>query len=51
MSRAGLERGAVYLLRPDGYVGLADPDANPASVERYLDTRCVRPMAISDRRG
>jgi hypothetical protein len=50
-SRAGLKRGAVYLVRPDGYVGLADPDANPASVERYLDTRCARPMAFGDRRG
>ena len=50
-ARAGLERGAVYLVRPDGYVGLADPAANPASLERYLDTRRVRPMAIGDRPG
>jgi 2-polyprenyl-6-methoxyphenol hydroxylase-like FAD-dependent oxidoreductase len=40
-SRAGLARGAVYLVRPDGYVGLADPEASPARVERYLD-RTVR---------
>jgi 2-polyprenyl-6-methoxyphenol hydroxylase-like FAD-dependent oxidoreductase len=37
--RAGLERGAVYLVRPDGYVGLADAEASPARLERYLDTR------------
>jgi 2-polyprenyl-6-methoxyphenol hydroxylase-like FAD-dependent oxidoreductase len=43
-SRAGLERGAVYLVRPDGYVGLADPEATAARVERYLDTRCIRPL-------
>jgi hypothetical protein len=41
-SRAGLVRGAVYLVRPDGYVGLADPEASPARVERYLDTRRLR---------
>jgi 2-polyprenyl-6-methoxyphenol hydroxylase-like FAD-dependent oxidoreductase len=43
-SRAGLERGAVYLVRPDAYVGLADPEASPARVERYLDTRCLLPL-------
>jgi hypothetical protein len=42
-SRAGLERGAVYLVRPDGYVGLADPEASPARLESYLDTRSIRP--------
>lgn len=44
MSRAGLKRGAVYLVRPDGYIGLADSDANIAKVERYLDTRDLRPL-------
>jgi FAD binding domain len=41
-SRAGLERGAVYLVRPDGYVGLADPEASPVRLEHYLDTRRLR---------
>ena len=36
-ARAGLKRGAVYLVRPDGHIGLADPDANPAKLEQYLD--------------
>jgi hypothetical protein len=34
----------VYLVRPDGYVGLADPDASPANLERYLDSRGMRPL-------
>jgi 2-polyprenyl-6-methoxyphenol hydroxylase-like FAD-dependent oxidoreductase len=32
---AGLQRGAVYLLRPDTYVALADPSGSPAALERY----------------
>ena len=44
--RAGLRRGAVYLLRPDGYVGLADPEASPARLESYLDRRGIRPPAL-----
>ena len=42
--QAGLQRGAVYLVRPDGYVGLADPDAHPAKLENYLDTRGIRTL-------
>jgi hypothetical protein len=42
--RAGLGRGAVYLVRPDGYVALADPDANPAKLERYFERHGVRPL-------
>jgi hypothetical protein len=39
MDRSGLLRNAVYLVRPDGYIGLADPDARAAAVESYLDAR------------
>jgi hypothetical protein len=39
VARAGVEQDALYLVRPDGYVGLADPEASPARLERYLDTR------------
>jgi 2-polyprenyl-6-methoxyphenol hydroxylase-like FAD-dependent oxidoreductase len=39
MSRAGLRRNAVYLVRPDGYVALADPQGSAARVAAYLDTR------------
>jgi len=38
--RAGLRRGAAYLVRPDGYVGVAGADE--AALERYLDQRSVR---------
>jgi hypothetical protein len=33
---AGLARDAMYLVRPDGYVALASPEASPAAFERYL---------------
>ncbi|MFH5927118.1 FAD-dependent monooxygenase [Roseomonas xinghualingensis] len=35
--RAGLLQGATYLVRPDGYVAFADPEANPARLMHYLD--------------
>jgi hypothetical protein len=41
-ARAGLARDATYLVRPDGYVALADPLHDPARLERYLDTRDLR---------
>jgi hypothetical protein len=34
--RAGFERDAVYLVRPDGYVGLAMSAATPAALATYL---------------
>jgi 2-polyprenyl-6-methoxyphenol hydroxylase-like FAD-dependent oxidoreductase len=42
---AGLRRDAVYLVRPDGYVGLADPEAAPKTLTSYLDARNLRPVA------
>jgi 2-polyprenyl-6-methoxyphenol hydroxylase-like FAD-dependent oxidoreductase len=33
---AGLMRGALYLVRPDGYVALADPDGDPERLRRYV---------------
>jgi hypothetical protein len=47
MSRAGLARDAVYLVRPDGYVALADPDPSASRLEAYLDARRVRPKIPS----
>ena len=44
--RAGLRRNALYLVRPDGYVALADPGAHPANLERYLDERELRPGIV-----
>ena len=38
--RAGLRRNAVYLVRPDGYVALADPESNnAAAIASYFDAR------------
>ena len=39
MDRTGLVRNGVYLVRPDGYVALADPDARTVTLETYLDER------------
>jgi 2-polyprenyl-6-methoxyphenol hydroxylase-like FAD-dependent oxidoreductase len=41
-SRAGLHQNALYLIRPDGYIALVDPDANPATLEQYAATRHLR---------
>ncbi len=34
---AGVRRGALYLIRPDGYIGLADADANVFRLRAYLE--------------
>lgn len=39
---AGLRRGAVYLVRPDGYVGFADADADPEALARYAGDWSLR---------
>jgi hypothetical protein len=36
---AGLARDALYLLRPDTYVALAEPRADPGTLERYFSQR------------
>jgi len=36
MGSAGLQQGALYLIRPDGYVGLADPQPRLDRVRRYV---------------
>ena len=43
MRRAGLGRNAVYLLRPDGYVALANPEGSAMAVTSYLDARKLTP--------
>jgi hypothetical protein len=44
MHAAGLALDAVYLLRPDGYVALADSTARGATLAAYLDERALRPF-------
>ncbi|HKD53638.1 MAG TPA: FAD-dependent oxidoreductase [Steroidobacteraceae bacterium] len=39
---AGLRRNALYLLRPDSYVALADPAADPDTLVRYFAERQLR---------
>jgi hypothetical protein len=41
MIRAGLERDAVYLVRPDGYVALARAGAAVEVLGSYLDARGI----------
>jgi 2-polyprenyl-6-methoxyphenol hydroxylase-like FAD-dependent oxidoreductase len=47
MRRAGLARDACYLVRPDGYVALADRNGSTARLQSYLDARGLRPLATS----
>jgi len=42
---AGLARNALYLLRPDTYVALADPRPDPAALDRYFSDRGINPRA------
>jgi hypothetical protein len=39
MGGTGLRRNAVYLVRPDGYVALANAEGSAAAVTSYLDAR------------
>jgi hypothetical protein len=43
MGKTGLQRNALYLVRPDGYVGLADGTGGAAALTSYLDARKVKP--------
>jgi hypothetical protein len=47
MRRTGLKRNAVYLVRPDGYVALADPERGGGTVSSYLDVRNLTPRTPS----
>ena len=41
--KAGFARGALYLLRPDTYVALADPSGSADALQRYFSDRNIRP--------
>jgi 2-polyprenyl-6-methoxyphenol hydroxylase-like FAD-dependent oxidoreductase len=42
MARAGLQRYAIYLIRPDGYIGMVDPRGEARSISAYLDKHNLR---------
>jgi hypothetical protein len=39
MRQAGLTEAALYLIRPDGYIALADPRADPERLQQYFAER------------
>jgi 2-polyprenyl-6-methoxyphenol hydroxylase-like FAD-dependent oxidoreductase len=41
MARTGLRRNAVYLVRPDGYVALANPEGSGTAITSYFDARRI----------
>jgi 2-polyprenyl-6-methoxyphenol hydroxylase-like FAD-dependent oxidoreductase len=41
MRRVGLRDAALYLIRPDGYVALADPPADPERLRHYFEERGI----------
>jgi hypothetical protein len=42
-SRAGVPRDAMYLVRPDGYVGLATRHGDATAIASYLAARKLAP--------
>ena len=48
--RAGLRRSASYLVRPDGYVALADPDQSPQHLLDALDRFTLIPRGPAAQR-
>ncbi len=38
MKKAGLKRNAAYVIRPDGHVGIVDPEGGNEKISAYLDT-------------
>ena len=40
-ARAGVQRDAVYLVRPDGYVAVASPAGRPEAITSYLDAHAL----------
>ena len=47
MRRTGLRRDALYLVRPDGYIALADSAGSAKALAAYLDVRELKPRTPS----
>ena len=47
MRRAGLRRDAVHLVRPDGYIALADATGTGKALTAYLDLHKLKPRTPS----
>jgi len=43
MHPSGLRRNAIYMVRPDGYIGLVDPHGKATAITSYLDARHCGP--------
>ena len=43
MQHAGLRENALYLIRPDTYVGLAEPGQSTEAVEQYFAKVGIEP--------
>jgi FAD binding domain len=46
IAHSGLMQGAVYLVRPDGHVALAEPDGNATKLAEYLNQHRIRPRCL-----
>jgi 2-polyprenyl-6-methoxyphenol hydroxylase-like FAD-dependent oxidoreductase len=44
MRKAGVKRDALYLVRPDGYVALAEPRGDPERLLVWLDAHRIAPL-------
>jgi len=45
MMATGLQRNAAYLLRPDGYVAVAETAGSGAAIGAYLEARKLTPIS------
>jgi hypothetical protein len=44
MRKAGVKEHALYLVRPDGYVALAEPRGDAERLDAYLDAHGIAPL-------
>jgi hypothetical protein len=51
MRAAGLERDALYLVRPDGYVAWAGTKDGAGRLTAYLDRKAIQPLRAEVKSG